>query len=86
MTTKTRSYEFNKGLNGRTVTFTATHGLMTRDSDGENAGRLVEGQEYTAKVRSVSNAGFRGIEFAGTLEDGRRFSGHTTGTIITHRI
>ncbi len=83
----------NRVAPGQRVTFIATNASGATDSfvpsddprypgDGTYTVRLVPGQQYTGVVLSESNAGFRGIEMTVACDDGHRYHGISTGTIV----
>jgi hypothetical protein len=80
-----RSYDARRRV-GSTVTFVAPNAVgIGTFVDGEyevdESTRLTIGEEYTGTIRSVSNAGFRGIEMTVEVE-GRRYHGISMGAIV----
>jgi hypothetical protein len=82
-----RSYDARRHYGvGSTVTFVAPNAVgIGTFVDGEyevdESTRLTIGEEYTGTIRSVSNAGFRGIEMTVEVE-GRRYHGISMGAIV----
>ena len=89
-----RSYAI-RVVPGQRVAFVALSATGATDSfvpsddpkypgDGTYTVRLVPGQRYTGVVQHESNAGFRGIEMSVVCDDGHRYNGLSTGTIVRY--
>jgi hypothetical protein len=84
----------NRVMPGQRIEFIALNPTGATDSfipsddpkypgDGTYTVRLVPGQRYSGVVEYESNGGYRGIEMTVVCDDGHKYNGQSTGTIIT---